>query len=203
MKKLNEFNKKEWKAARALMSFFRRPITNKRPELVSLSLLMVYNYVRSEIAKAATEELRTITDHAKARQFKGRNFDSITPGGIFSYAADNCLVEPSWLLCLDLDYLGDRVEELFEALIADPQFLTLLLFRSPSGFGLKWFIAIDLDVCDYKTWYAAVRNYLLSKYQLADNQVDKHCGNVSRVCYLGYDPAAFIHPALLENPTTF
>ena len=201
MKKLNEFNKKEWKAARALMSFFRRPITNKRPEIVSLSLLMVYNYVRSEIAKAATEELRTITDHEAARQYKGRNFDSITPGGIFSYAADNCLVEPSWVLCMDLDYLGDRVEELFEALIADPQFLTLLLFRSPSGYGLKWFIAIDLDVCDYKTWYAALRNYLLSKYQLADNQVDKHCGNVSRVCYLGYDPAAFIHPALIENST--
>ena len=203
MKKLKEFNKKEWKAARALMSFFRRPVTNKRPEVMPLSLLMVYNYVRSVIAKAATEELRTITDHATARQYKGRNFDSVTPGGIFSYAADNCLVEPSWLLCIDLDYLGARVEELFEALINDPQFLTLLLFRSPSGFGLKWFIAIDLDVCDNKTWYAAVRNYLMQKYQLADNQVDKHCSNISRVCYLGHDDAAYIHPALLENSTTF
>ena len=202
MKKLFEFSKKEMKAAKALMSFFRRPITNKKPEIISLSLLMVYNYVRGEIAKAATEELRTIADHTIARQYKGRNFDSVTPGGIFSYAADNCLVEASWVLCMDLDYLGDRVEELFNALINDSHFLTLLLFRSPSGYGLKWFIAVDLNVCDYKSWYTAVRNYLLATYQLSDIQVDKHCGNVSRACYLGYDPAAFIHPALLENPTT-
>ncbi len=202
MKKINEFSKKERKAARALMSFFRRPVTNKRPEIVSLSLLMVYNYVCSEMAKAATEKLRTITDHEAARLYKGRNFDSVTPSGMFSYCADNCQVEASLVLCMDLDYLGERVEELFEALIADPQFLTLLLFRSPSGFGLKWFVAIDLDVCDYKTWYAAVRNYLMSKYKLSDIQVDRHCGNKSRLCFLGYDPAAFIHPALLENPTT-
>ena len=199
MRKTYVFNQKELKAARALMSFFRRPITNKKPESVPLSLLMVYNYIISEIAKVQTEQLRKITNHAEARQYKSRNFDHVTPGGVFEYAADEKLVEPSWVLCLDLDSLGKRVEELFEALKNDPMFLTLLLFRSPSGYGLKWFIAIDLDICDYKKWYEAVRNYLLETYHLEDNQVDKHCGNVSRACYLGYDPAAYINPALLSN----
>lgn len=199
MRKTYVFNQKELKAARALMSFFRRPITNKKPESVPLSLLMVYNYIISEIAKVQTEQLRKITNHAEARQYKSRNFDYVTPGGVFEYAADDKLVEPSWVLCLDLDSLGGRVEELFEALKNDPMFLTLLLFRSPSGYGLKWFIAIDLDVCDYKKWYEAVRNYLLETYHLEDNQVDKHCRNVSRACYLGYDPAAYINPALLSN----
>lgn len=199
MKKLFEFSKKEMKAAKALMSFFRRPITIKKPEPVPLSLLLVYNYVRSEVAKIPTKELRKITDHAAAREYKSRNFDSVTPGGLFEYASDDRLVEASWILCMDLDYLGDRVEELFKALIADQHFLTLLLFRSPSGYGLKWFIAIDLDVCDYKSWYTAVRNYLIATYQLADDQVDKHCSNISRACYLGFDPAAFICPSLLDN----
>ena len=108
-------------------------------------------------------------------------------------------MEASGLLCMDLDYLGDRVEELFHALISDPVFQTLLLFRSPSGKGLKWFVEIDLEKCDYKTWYSAVRNYLLSTYQLTDNQVDKHCGNISRACYLGYDPDAYINPVLQEK----
>lgn len=199
MKELAFFNEKELKATKALMSFFRRPITNKKPEAVPVSLLVVYNYVRSEAAKAQTEQLRVIADHAVARQFKSRNFDYITPGGRFSYCADNCLEMASEILCVDLDYLGKRVEELFEALINDPQFLTLLLFRSPSGCGLKWFIAIDLDRCDYKTWYSAIRNYLLVTYHLADDQVDKHCGNISRACYLGYDSTAYIHPAILSN----
>ena len=188
---------RDWKAAKALMSFFRRPITNKRPEPVPLSLLLVYEYIINEYAKPQTEELRTITDKEEARRYKGQNFDYITPGGIFSYGEDKSLVEASGLLCMDLDYLGDRVEELFKALLNDPIFETLLLFRSPSGQGLKWFIEIDLTKCDYKTWYNAVRNYLLKTYQLNDDQVDKHCGNISRACYLGYDPAAYINPALI------
>lgn len=195
----HSINKKDLKAAKALMSFFHRPITNKKPEAVPISLLLVYNYVVSESAKPQTEELRTITDHEAARQYKGRNFDYVTSGGVFSYCADNSLVKASEILCMDLDYLGDRVEELFKALIAAPQFETLLLFRSPSGFGLKWFVEIDLTKCDYKTWYSAVRNYLMSTYQLNDNQVDKHCGNISRACYLGCDPQAYIHPALQES----
>lgn len=194
-----ELGKKDWKAAKALMSFFRRPITNKKPEPVPLSLILVYGYVISEMAKETTVHLRTITDRSAARQYKGGNFDYITPGGLFTYCADDRLVKPSDILCVDLDYLGSRVEELFAALIADPQFETLLLFRSPSGFGLKWFVEIDLTKCDYKMWYTAVRNYLMTTYHLSDDQVDKHCGNISRACYLGYDPAAYINPELLDN----
>ena len=78
MRKLYDYNQKELKAARALMSFFRRPITNKKPESVPLSLLMVYNYIISEIAKVQTEQLRKITNHAEARQYKSRNFDHVT-----------------------------------------------------------------------------------------------------------------------------
>ena len=188
---------RNWKAAKALMSFFRRPITNKRPEPVPLSLLLVYEYIINEYAKPQTEELRTITEKEEARRYKGQHFDYVTPGGTFSRCEDKSLIEASDVLCMDLDYLGDRVEELFKALLDDPQFETLLLFRSPSGNGLKWFVEIDLTKCDYKTWYAAVRNYLMSTYQLADNQVDKHCGNISRACYLGCDPAAYINPALI------
>lgn len=192
-------DKQDWKAAKALMSFFHRPITNKTPEQVPMSLLLVYGYIINENAKAQTEELRTITDKEEARRYKGQHFDYVTPGGTFSRCEDKSLVEASDVMCIDLDDLGNRVEELFQALINDPSFQTLLLFRSPSGYGLKWFVEIDLEKCDYKTWYAAVRNYLLSTYQLLDNQVDKHCSNISRACYLGYDPAAYICPALIDN----
>lgn len=62
---------KDWKAAKALMSFFRCPITNKKPEPVPLSLLLVYDYIISEYAKSQTVELRTITDKEEARRYKG------------------------------------------------------------------------------------------------------------------------------------
>ena len=94
--------------------------------------------------------------------------------------------------------LGQRVEELFERLIDDPMFETLLLFRSPRGFGLKWFVHIDLTRCDHRTWYTAIRNYLMHTYNLDDKQVDKTCGNPSRACYLCHDPLAYIKPDLIE-----
>ena len=187
-----------WNPADVRMSFYRKPITNKWPVKESVSLFQVYYYVRSREAMTTTEELRKIAEHEEARQFKGTNFDYVTPSGVFSYCSDSSLVKHSGVLCMDLDYLGDRVEELFQKLVDEKTFKTLLLFRSPSGQGLKWFIHIDLSRCDHRTWFTAVRRYLLATYQLTDKQVDPQCSNPSRACYLGYDPEAYLLTELIE-----
>ena len=99
---------------------------------------------------------------------------------------------------MDLDYLGERVEELFQKLVDEKTFKTLLLFRSPSGKGLKWFIHIDLSRCDHRTWFTAVRRYLMMTYNLTEKQVDPLCSNPSRACYLGHDPEAYLMTELIE-----
>ena len=75
----------------------------------------------------------------------------------------------------------------------------LLLFRSPSGKGLKWFIAIDIDKCDHGTWFDGVRNYLMATYGLTGKQVDPQCKNVSRACFMSYDPDAFINICIYND----
>ena len=187
-----------WNPAEVRMSFFSKPITNKRPNGQPLSLFQVYRYIITRRYFPETRDLRAINDDDEARGFKGTNLDYVTPSGIFSYCSDTSLIRHSGILCMDLDYLGDRVEELFKLLIHDPMFDTLLLFRSPRGFGLKWFIHIDLTRCDHRTWFQAVRNYLMHTYHLSDKQVDKMCGNPSRACYLCYDPDAYLKPDLYE-----
>ena len=187
-----------WNPAEVRMSFFSKPITNKRPCGQPLSLFQVYRCIITRRYMSETEQIRTITDDDKARDFKGQHLDYVTPSGVFSYCSDNSLVKHSGVLCMDLDYLGNRVEELFQLLIHDPMFQTLLLFRSPRGFGLKWFIHIDLTRCDHRTWFQAIRNYLMHTYHLEDKQVDKACGNPSRACYLCYDPKAYLTLSLIE-----
>lgn len=187
-----------WDPALARMSFFRKPITNKRPEPWPVSLFWVYQYVRGRCAMPETEELRSIEGEQQQREYKGRHFDYITPSGVFSYCSDNSLLKHSEVLCVDLDKLYARLEEMFQRLLKDPVFETLLLFRSPRGNGLKWFIHIDLSRCDHRTWYAAVRNYLMATYQLTDEQVDPQCSNPSRPCYLGHDPEAYLKDELIE-----
>lgn len=198
MKDLQNKVAESWNPADVRMSFFRKPITNKWPMQESVSLFQAYYYVRSREAMAATEELRKIADHEEARQYKGANFDYVTPSGVFTYCSDSSLVKHSEVLCMDLDYLGDRVEELFQKLVDEKTFKTLLLFRSPSGQGLKWFVHIDLARCDHKTWFAAVRRYLMTTYNLNDKQVDPLCSNPSRACFLGYDPQAYLMTELIE-----
>ena len=187
-----------WNPAEVRMSFFTKPITNKWPSGQPLSLFQVYRYIITRRYLPETEQLRCITDDDKARDFKGHHFDYVTPSGVFSYCSDNSLVKHSGVLCLDLDYLGNRVEELFQLLIHEPMFKTLLLFRSPRGFGLKWFIHIDLSRCDHRTWFQAIRNYLMHTYHLEDKQVDKACGNPSRACYLCHDSKAYLPLSLIE-----
>ena len=187
-----------WNPAEVRMSFFSKPITNKQPTGQPLSLFQVYRYIITRRYMPETEQLRAITDEDKAREYKGQHLDYVTPSGVFSYCSDHSLVKHSGILCMDLDHLDNRVEDLFQLLIHEPMFQTLLLFRSPRGFGLKWFIPIDLSRCDHRTWFTAVRNYLMHTYHLDDKQVDKACGNPSRACYLCYDPKAYLMTPLIE-----
>jgi hypothetical protein len=177
------------------MSFFEKPITNKKPQR-TVTLLQVYQAIRGHYYKDVISQLRAITDKETQRRFKGKHLDYITPSGVFTYDSDGSLVSHSGILCMDLDDFEDR-EALKQQLIDDKNFTTLLLFRSPCGRGLKWFIAIDIGVCSHKTWFASVRNYLMATYGLTDKQVDKSCSNVSRACYLSYDPDAYINNEFL------
>ena len=186
-----------WTPAEVRMSFFTKPITNKWP-YGELSLFQVYRLIITPQYRPETNHLREITDHDEARGFKCKELDYITPSGVFSYCNDQSLIRHSSIICMDLDSLDQRTDDLREKLIADPFFETLLLFRSPSGNGLKWFVPIDLSKCDHRTWFTAIRNYLMTTYQLSDKQADKSCINVSKACYLCYDPEAYIKPELIE-----
>lgn len=174
------------------MSFFDPPITNKVPSR-TVTLGEAARLIQSTLWAPQTQHLRSIADKAEARSYKGRNFAYVTPAGVFTYCNDQSMVSHSGLLCVDLDHLKD-VDRTKQLLIEDAHFTTPLAFRSPSGDGLKWFLLIDLTKCDHQTWFQAVRNYLLATYtDLTQENVDAHVGNLSRACFLCYDPDAYLN----------
>ena len=184
-------------------SIFRRPITNKHPYQV-VNLIDVFNYIISDYAKDRTNELRTIKDDRYRRQYKADKFDYCTFSGIFSVRTDKAIIQHSGLLCLDFDHLKDG-EAIFDALKEDTYFETLLLFRSPSGDGLKWVISFHdsyfrygkdgESYSDYQVrFFAGLYNYIFNHY---DVEVDRSCRNLSRACFLPHDPAAYLNPSLL------
>ena len=174
------------------MSYFLAPITNKVP-LKTLSLPEVAAIIKSRVLEPQTLALRAITDKDGARQYKGSHFPYVTPAGVFSYCNDQSLLRHSGLLTMDLDHIAD-VEVLKCKLIADRNFHTTMLFRSPSGDGLKWFLEIDLQRCSHRQWFDAVRNYLMSPaYGLTAKQVDPSVRNESRACFLCYDREVYVN----------
>jgi len=173
------------------LSFFKAPITNILPHN-TVTLLQIYSIITGNYYKQRTEYLRKITDPKQARQFKAANFDYCTFSGTFTTRNDRALIKHSGLLCVDFDHLNN-VEALFNNLLNDDYFDTQLLFRSPSGDGLKWIIPIDTTSSSHNEYFTAVANYILQTYNI---EIDKSGRDPSRACFLPYDPQAYLSPSL-------
>lgn len=170
-------------------TFFRHPITNTVPHK-NITLADAYNYISRPYAKDRTEKLRSLSDARRARNYKAAHFDYCTFSGTFESRSDKALVDHSGYLCIDFDHLTD-VKGTFEMLLGDRYFETQLLFRSPSGDGLKWVISINTAEVSHEEYFNAVANYLKRTYGL---EADKSGKDVSRACFLPYDPEAYINP---------
>ena len=168
-------------------SFFKAPIRNTIP-YKQINLRDTWNYITGHYAKDRTLDLRGIRDPQRARAFKASRFDYCTFSGTFSARKEDKLIQHSGLLCLDFDHVP-KLEEFFQALKSDPQLHTQLLFRSPSGDGLKWVIKIDLEQCRHAEWFRAVANYVFKTYHIP---VDPSGKDICRACFLPWDPRAYI-----------
>lgn len=181
----------------ASFQFYDGPISNLT-SITTASLVDVYRYITSEKAREHTLALRELTTKAEQRAYKAKHFDYVLFSGIFSARNDAGLTTHSGLICLDFDGLGSQRPTLRTRLHHDKYFETMMLFTSPSGDGLKWVISIDLSLCTHAEWFKALASYVNMEYGV---EPDPQCRNVSRACYLPYDPMCYICPSLLKDDT--
>lgn len=170
-------------------SFFYAPISNIQPA-AEITLFDIYRAIKSKRFEYITHELRMIESHEQARKYKARYFDYVCFSGTFTTRGDKNLQKHSGLLTLDFDHVPD-LAELKTSLLNDSYFETQLMFTSPSGDGLKWIVSIDLNKRSHLDWFNAIAYYILMKYAL---EVDKSGKDVSRACFLCWDPGVYINP---------
>ena len=175
-------------------SYFEAPVSNIYPK-ISLSLLEVFNLIQSKDYASITNQLRSISDKNEARKFKASKFDYATFSGTFEKRNDKALLSHSGLLTIDFDHISN-LQQLKNQLLNDEYFETELLFISPSGDGLKWIIPIDITESTHQNYFKAIANYIKAEYQL---EVDKSGKDVSRACFLPFDPEVFINPKYLQQ----
>jgi len=99
------------------------------------------------------------------------------------------LVAHSGLLCADLDFLGDRLEEVREKLSSCPY--VWLIFTSPSGDGLKVVFRVPADASIHLRSFGAIEKLIKD---LVGVQVDESCKDIGRLCFLSFDPKIFHNP---------
>ena len=170
-------------------SFFKAPIQNTKSHK-SITIKDAYNYIVGHYAKEKTETLRSFDDKKRARLYKSANFDYVTFCGEFDIRSNNSVKSVSGLLCIDFDHVAE-LEVLFSKLLKDEYFNTVLLFRSPSGDGLKWVIEIPPSDLPHPDFFRAIENYIFKVYGI---KIDGSGKDISRACFLCHDPNAYINP---------
>ena len=177
-----------------VFSFFCAPVSNTHP-LKDYTLLDAYLYIIGSKAKKRTDDLRAISDKEQAKRFKSSSFDFCCFSGTFAKRNTDGLIKHSGLMCIDFDHIPDP-ESLRQNLLFDEYFDTQLMFRSPSGDGIKWIVSVDLSEFSHGDYFDAVAAYILQNYGI---QIDKSGRDVCRACFLPYDSHAYINPQYLSS----
>ena len=157
----------------------------------------VYQYIISERARKATEELRAMLPTATRQQkqdFKNLNFEYATFSGIFYYRNARNLVARTPELTIDIDGLKslEEARDVQHMLCLDTNVETELCFVSPSGKGVKWIVTLPewTEGLPFKKQFEMMRNYVSFNYGL---DADKSGSDVCRACYLPWDNQCFVN----------
>lgn len=181
----------EWDPLQAQFSYYCAPISNTRPRW-TVTLAHVFNYITSVKALEITRAFRDIKAPDERKRRKPEMFDNVTFSGLFSNRNDQALLQHSEMLCIDIDHLHDEADvfRVKDLLKSDSAFVTLMMFTSPSGLGVKWVIHIEPTATfGHREWFGAVKNYLWQTYGLV---ADPQCINVARACFLPFDSNAYV-----------
>lgn len=150
-----------------------------------------FREVMDEIAgprwKGAVEAVRQAyaTGGKDAASEPKKKLPAVLFSGTFSRRAASALTISSGIICVDLDELGDRVEQVRDLIVSDPH--TLGAFISPTGTGLKVIFRVDPAKPHLESFKAAER-FVLEHFGL---EVDQACKDVSRMCFVSHDPQCF------------
>ena len=178
-------------------SFYRAPIANTTP-LNNTTLLKITDIIRSDRYKNITAALRDITEEKAKREFKEEHFDYVTFSCTTLKRDSKYVRKRSGLFCVDIDHFGDAqaINELKVKIIS--LFAPVFMFRSPSGDGLKVIYHIDINHGEHLEYYFALESFFVQEFDL---EIDKHCKDVVRACFLCFDSEAYYNesPDVLDR----
>ena len=180
------------------VSFFHGS-TNSRP-VKAMALNAVLADIQTGIYRDAILKVR----HVRTTEGKGayatakRDLDAFTPCATFAPTRGKANLQHTSGICHgDIDHLSqEELRAACQAIYRDPY--TRYCFVSPSQEGLKVGVKIPLvtDDTEYKRYWQAVADYYATQYGVTWDESGK---DVSRLCYVSYDPDLYEVVASFTN----
>ncbi|HEU4609305.1 MAG TPA: BT4734/BF3469 family protein, partial [Chitinophagaceae bacterium] len=175
------------------ISLFKNARTNTpypgEPSVDSMLGMIKIGTYRKEV-----EAVRNAADKKQRDELK-KQLHAVTWSGTFSKRnADlKYLTSFSQIICHDIDKLDDdQLQFISNMLCTDKR--VLASFISPSGTGIKVLFRAAIDVTDFLPAWIATGAYLESKFGDHGIKVDQSCKDVSRLCFVSFDPELHHYP---------
>ena len=124
-------------------------------------------------------KLRNLPDAEEEKKLK-QKLPLICFSGTFSKRTDKDCIKHSGFICLDFD------DESFDTIMKKKEYI-YAAFKSPTGTGVKVLVRIPAIVQDHSDYYMSLSIH----FGLAT--IDEKCKNISRGCYMSYDPGIYIN----------
>jgi predicted P-loop ATPase len=167
--------------------------------ITTLPLDSVLQQIQDGSHQTHVESLRHLlatNSEAWYKDLKKRSM-AFTPAGVFARRANAKLTTPSGLLNYDFDHLSNCTEA--KARLSNDPYI-VYAFDSPSGEGLKVAVWADgiVDDATYKHAWRTVLAYFERTYPDLAVANDKACKDISRLCYVSWDPDLYRNPNALR-----
>jgi len=153
------------------------------------TVLEIIDIIKSEKLKHHTDYLRQERVKEKRDNYKKDNLPGVIFQGKFYARANNKIFQASGLTTIDIDEYDGDINKIKQEVIKEKN--VFLVFVSPSG-ALKLVIKtpiIENDE-DYKIMYSQLLEYF-KKFSPATDEKTK---DISRFCFLSYDPDLYYNP---------
>ena len=177
------------------VSFYNNAEDSKSKRYISLDYVLLEMVAKDEQLKQLTEFVRNQPDEDMFKEEK-KKLPMIAPSGVFTYRNDNIenLREYSNIMVLDFDKFPkhEAANKFKQKLVQYANQLHIYaVWFSPSNKGVKVAMLHDNSNPEYHyNLFWQVKNNLYPNTDEFDNK----CGNLSRTCFLSYDPDVWLNP---------
>lgn len=152
-------------------------------EQTIINLMDFFNDIKTGKYRHEVEPLRQLT--GDAYKVQKNLLPCITPSGVFTQRKAAGIKEHSGIICIDVDNIENAQDKLSSYKIYS---WILAMFISPSNKGVKIFVRIDPQ--KHLESFLSLETLFKNKLQV---DIDKACKDVSRLCFVSYDPDIYVN----------